>query len=559
MSVAPPRSNAGLRLIQILDRPLLGLAILSIVLYLSELSGAFGHEEKTWNYIHAAMLMFDFIFLCDWFLKVAVMRRDYLRSPWCLIDAISCLPILTVLPMFSQSLQSFRFFRGLRMFRVLRSLRILRLLRSMPAFQQFQASQGGTERHRRFERALFIGTLGFSILFIVLISLTRQFAVAQEFQELNIHLKRNLTVKEIRSFGGSLSAKEFNSYVKLEGHVSGKTVAVYFNRHTIEHTANLIEFYLVIGVLMGMLLLFYLFVHLLRDVSFEQIRGILHVVLPHQVAEQFIKDPNSYTNKHRMPGSILFVDIKGFTRACEELGNDLNKLSEHLEGVMDDLAQSLVNHDLIIDKFIGDSIMSFAGGPFSPVDPQDNAYRMVKAALAAMQAMDERQDPYFRYLKVGGASAQDCLIGAFGTSTRLSYTVLGDGVNLAARLEAACGECKTRNLFGPTTYEYCQGHSDITWRCWGTIRVKGKLKPIRVYEAFDSELHENYEFIDTYHKAWDAFSNKQFEEAKQLFRQADQESPEGDEPSQEYVSWCELLIEQGTTDNWEPVLRTRKG
>ncbi|TNE45332.1 MAG: adenylate/guanylate cyclase domain-containing protein [Deltaproteobacteria bacterium] len=559
MSNASERESAGLRLIQFLDRPLLGLAMVSIVLYLSEISGAFGHQEATWSIIHTAMLVFDFIFLCDWILKVSVQRWSYLRSPWCLIDAISCLPILTVLPMFSSSLQSFRFFRGLRMFRVLRSLRILRLLRSMPAFQQFQAMQGGTERHRRFERALFVGTLGFSILFISIVSLTRHFVVAQEIQELRFHLNQSLTAQEIQALGGSFSQLTFPNYLKLKGQLNGQTVAVYFNQHVIEQPANLIEFFLVVGVLMGMLLLFYLFVHLLRDVSFEQIRGILHIVLPHQVAEQFLEDPQSYNNKHCMPGSILFVDIKGFTRACEELDNNLNKLSEHLEGVMDDLAQSLLNHNLIIDKFIGDSIMSFAGGPFSSSDPQDNAYRMVRAALAAMQAMDERNDPYFRHVKVGGASAQDCLIGAFGTSTRLSYTVLGDGVNLAARLEAACGECKTRNLFGPMTYELCQDYDDIQWRCWGMIRVKGKLNPIRVYEAFDAQSMEDTQYIDTFHKAWEAFSQKEFKEAKKLFQQADQQAPGGDDPSKEYIQWCEVLIKQGTSKDWEPVLRARKG
>ena len=155
---------------------------------------------------------------------------------------------------------------------------------------------------------------------------------------------------------------------------------------------------------------------------------------------------------------------------------------------MDRLVGELVEHDLIIDKFIGDAIMSFRGGPLVTGDLSEHAYRVVRASLDASRALAELGDPYFHSMKVGGATAPDCLIGAFGTSTRLSYTILGDGVNLAARLEPASGQCGTANLFCEATYKACSGRSGLVWRRWGQIRVPGKAKPLHVYEAFDAGI-----------------------------------------------------------------------
>src|SRR5581483_3130147 len=162
------------------------------------------------------------------------------------------------------------------------------------------------------------------------------------------------------------------------------------------------------------------------------------------------------------------------------------RLSAHLEAAMDRLAGELVKHDLIIDKFIGDAVMSFRGGPLVSGDLADHAYRSVRAALDSIKALSALNDRYFHRVKIGGAAANDCLIGAFGTSARLSYTILGDAVNLAARLEPASEQCGTQNLFCETTYQLCAKRPDLTWRRWGRIRVVGKSEPIGVHEAFNT-------------------------------------------------------------------------
>src|SRR5206468_3470772 len=150
---------------------------------------------------------------------------------------------------------------------------------------------------------------------------------------------------------------------------------------------------------------------------------------------------------------------------------------------------------MIIDKFIGDAIMSFRGGPLVTGTLADHAYRAVRAALASTRSLKALDDPYFDRVKIGGASSDDCLIGAFGTSARLSYTILGDGVNLAARLEPASGQCGTRNLFCEYTRNLCAERPDVTWRRWGRIRVVGKAHPVNVYEAIDPGDERDLAFI----------------------------------------------------------------
>ena len=292
-------------------------------------------------------------------------------------------------------------------------------------------------------------------------------------------------------------------------------------------------------MMFSMVMFMYIMGYHQMDVTETQLRGLLNLALPRQVADQFLIDPTAYTRKSREPATVLFMDFVGFTRTCEAMAHDPDLLSSHLEAAMDRLVGELVRHDLIIDKFIGDAVMSFRGGPLVGGTPSEHARRAVRAALDSTAALAELNDPYFHRVKIGGASADDCLIGAFGTSARLSYTILGDGVNLAARLEPACGQCGTQNLFDETDLPPLRRLRRVRLAAVGPRPRRGQVRAgpgLRgVRRRPRSATPRSSPPSTCASKPTSATTSSR---ARDLFLLADSQRPGGDEPSRDYAGRC---------------------
>jgi adenylate cyclase len=331
-----------------------------------------------------------------------------------------------------------QFTRMFRMLRVLRGLRVLRSLQFMPSLARLAADQDG--EGRRFRIGMNLGVAFYAGAFLAVLAwLHSEFSANPAMQE--------------RA-----------------------------------------EFFLVLGALLATALFLYLIRAEVHEVSWNQLKSLLNIALPRQVAEHFLQHPQAYHERHRAPATALFIDFVGFSSTAEKLRADVQALAQHLEHVMDVVVERLVAHDLIIDKFIGDSVMAFRGGPLVGGNESDHARAVVRGAIEAAAALKELNDPYFSRAKIGGAS-DECFIGAFGTSGRLSYTVLGDGVNLAARLEPASAQCRAHALFCETTRRLCGDMAGIVWRQWGTVRVKGKAEPQVVWEAMDATQPLDFSFV----------------------------------------------------------------
>jgi adenylate cyclase len=397
-----------------------------------------------------------------------------------------------------------------------------------------------------------------TVLVLIIIVAIRRSMESHYLEQIETSLNDEPDTAYLKLLGGSFERPNTTNYVTRTVMVNNRPRLVYFDLDRVDRRSDEIEFFLILGMIITMLFFMYIMAYHQLDVTQSQLRALLNLALPKQVAEQFVVDPGSYDKKSRMPASILFMDFVGFTHTCEELAHDPDQLSAHLEAAMDRLVGELVEHDLIIDKFIGDAVMSFRGGPLVEGDLADHAYRAVRAALDSIKALTTLNDPYFHRVKIGGTSSDDCLIGAFGTSARLTYTILGDAVNLAARLEPASAQCGTSNLFDETTYQLCAARPDLVWRRWGRIRVVGKLLPVEVFEAFDTAEVGDAPFIATFHRALDAFERYDFDRARELFLLADHQRKGGDEPSRSYAHWCERLLLTGAPVGWEPVFETHK-
>lgn len=556
MNPPPSPQNRWVSLIEAMDRPLLVLAIVTMALYLLELHGLFGPAQAT---VFVVTLLIDLAFVFDLALKLAVLGKDYIRTPWFLIDLLSCLPVLDVLALGALHFRAIRFVRGFRILRILRGLRVLRVLRSIPAFDQFLKEAPSGESTRRFHRAINLAMVALTVVVLLTIVVVRQQFERETLDLIDEALAEPVSLAHLHSLGGGFTPPGHSNYVARSATVDGRSRIVYLDLTPVDERANEVEFFLILGMMFSTMLFMYIMAFHQLDVTQAQLRALLHLALPRQVADRFLIDPSAYDERARTPATIVFMDFTDFTRTCEHLARDPNRLAAHMERAMQRLVDELARNDMIVDKYIGDAVMSFRGGPLVSGGPREHAYRAVRSAVEAARALEALNDPFFHRVKIGGASANDCLIGAFGTTARLSYTILGDGVNLAARLEPASEQCGTRNLFCATTHRLCDGRADILWRRWGRIRVHGKSGPVEVFEAFDAESLGDAAFLATFRRALEAFERRDFARACEDFRLADaQRGGDGDKPSRIYLAWCLVLLADAPPDAEELVFETHK-
>jgi adenylate cyclase len=180
------------------------------------------------------------------------------------------------------------------------------------------------------------------------------------------------------------------------------------------------------------------------------------------------------------PMTVMFVDLAGFTAMSERMGDRvLPILSEYLNCVSTEVAA----HHGTIDKFIGDAVMAFWGAPASSPTPAADACR---AALACQRVMAEvgLVDDHGQPVKIRiGINSGDMLVGNIGSEVRLNYTVIGDAVNVASRLEAQNKSFGTSILIGEATRELLSDDFDLA--LVDSITVRGRARSLRVFQLID--------------------------------------------------------------------------
>jgi class 3 adenylate cyclase len=189
----------------------------------------------------------------------------------------------------------------------------------------------------------------------------------------------------------------------------------------------------------------------------------------------------------RQPISVLFADVRGFTKLAEQLQPEMlfDALNYHLSLG----AQAVLNHEGTLDKFMGDAIMAFFNAPL----PQpDHALRAVATAveMQARMASKAKTVPLQLRLQFGiGIASGEAVVGNIGTAQLMNYTVIGHSVNLAKRLqEAAKGG---QILIDDSTYQAVQPH--VRARSLETVEVKGFSTPVLVYEVLGLRVERESE------------------------------------------------------------------
>ncbi len=181
--------------------------------------------------------------------------------------------------------------------------------------------------------------------------------------------------------------------------------------------------------------------------------------------------------------TILFSDIRSFTTISESMTSEylINFLNVYLTRMTDIVMETSGT----LDKYIGDAVMAFWG---APIELPNNALTSCKAAVKMMQALKEFND---ERMKIGdkpididiGLNSGVCSVGNVGSEKRKNYTVIGDAVNLASRLEGANKYYGTHIIISEFTYEKVKDH--VVVRELDLMTVKGKKLPVKIYELWD--------------------------------------------------------------------------
>ena len=445
-----------------LDRPMMVIAALAVGLYVGSLSGLWVELGLQGPAFWVA-LIFDLLFCADLLLKSGLRGRAYWRTPWAVLDVMCTLPVLSSLAVGPGLLQGFRMMRVLRVLRSLRMLRALRMVRVLRGVGNDRHAEPSAPHNGRFLTATI---LLYGVLFVGVVLWARATVPAGEVIGLASASEPGRVAVTFQMPDGS---------TRTEAHAYDEVV----------RTADGAELGVVAGALVGLLLLIMVTRFQVPAIVEGQVRTLLNVALPEQVARWLMENPDHYHQTVRMPATVVFCDIMGFTRTSEHL--ELAVLKSHLEQALHAVVHAHREQGLIIDKFIGDAVMSFHGGNVAGGEPADSALRVVLGALRGIRELRELDDPWFKQAKVGGASADHALIGAFGTRHRLSYTILGDRVNLAARLEASCNALGVDNLWDDQTHALTQEAPELVWRRVGPVRVQGRNEVTEAWQAFESD------------------------------------------------------------------------
>jgi adenylate cyclase len=274
----------------------------------------------------------------------------------------------------------------------------------------------------------------------------------------------------------------------------------------------------------------------------HKIRNIFQKYVPQDLIDRFFKNPEEMLVGDNRELVVLFSDIRGFTTISEGMRPDdlVSSLNRYFSTQVD----IIMEHGGIIDKYIGDAIMAFFG---APVSHEDDAYQAVSAGIEMAKAVERFNEeqrkigkPEFR---IGvGLAYGEVTVGNIGTDRKMDYTVIGDIVNLASRMEGLTKMYHQQLLISDRLYEAVKDR--ILTRPVDRVAVKGKTQGVPIYTAVDT-LEPEAEEAWKYHAAsMKAYYNREFEKAARGFRAVLQRLP-GD-----YLA--EVFLERATTYQTTP-------
>jgi adenylate cyclase len=282
----------------------------------------------------------------------------------------------------------------------------------------------------------------------------------------------------------------------------------------------------------------------------HQIKAMFSRYVNREVAEQLAENPESFElGGERKRLTVLFSDICGFTSMSEKMEAEkvVSILNEYFP-VMNDI---VFKYEGTLDKFIGDAIMVIYGAPIAKFD---HAKRAVLTALEMMKGLKRLNEEWRKKgeqeLDIGiGINTGEMVVGNIGSEIKTDYTVIGDEVNLASRLEGLTRKYDTNIIMSKATYEEVK--SEIVAREVDLIRVKGKTKPVTIYEPVGLNGEVNSEKMDQlriFEEGLRLYRERKWKDANKVFS-----SIMEDGIARMYFMRCQEYIELPPPPDWDGV------
>ena len=282
---------------------------------------------------------------------------------------------------------------------------------------------------------------------------------------------------------------------------------------------------------------------MIEDISSEKrMKSTMSRYIDPSIADQLLANKSDIFEGQNIHATVLFSDIRGFTTLTEQLGpqGTVHLLNEYFEIMVDCISQE----GGILDKFIGDAIMAGFGIPQSLGDNED---RGLRAALAMIQSLESwnatRESEGKLPVHIGiGLNSDNIVSGNIGSKKRMDFTMIGDGVNLAARLESACKQYSAKILISEFTKARLKG--TYRMREIDLVVVKGKTVPIAVYEVLDYHTQDSFphlmEVLSLFKDGLLKYREMNWDGAQAQFEKCLELNPK-DAASKMYLERCELL------------------
>jgi adenylate cyclase len=296
-----------------------------------------------------------------------------------------------------------------------------------------------------------------------------------------------------------------------------------------------------------------LFKYLTEERQKRLVRHAFQYYLHPTIVDQVSQNPHLLTlGGESREMTVLFSDIRSFSAIAEGLSPEA--LVQLLNEYLTVMTRVVFRHNGLLDKYIGDAIMAVYGAPLR--DPE-HAYRACRSALEMMEELRTLRVRWAAQglppLNIGiGINTAVMVVGNMGSELRFDYTVMGDGVNLASRLEGANKEYGTNIIVSESTWE--QVRDRLATRELDVVRVQGKAQPTRIFEVLGTFPlgPDRAALIGPFEAGLRAYRARQWEDAIRRFQQALEAVP-GDPPSRLCIQRCKTFMAAPPPPDWDGV------